>query len=208
MNEPKDGLSISKDNVNITDLKINNISNIAPIGTSSPELSTAHPTSTAVPIIPDAVTLSENDKEKHKQVESLVTGFTPLPQHTNKDAVNFTKPIEMLRHSIESYQSQHPVHQPNLHSDRMHHLRQNARHTRRLSFDAKIIRKNIVKVQIASHQDVSCYIIGPSGQRSSKTTVYSTGGSVRRILLSSSFTPVQLECGDNDFCTVTRRFDE
>ena len=104
-----------------------------------------------------------------------------------------------------SHRSRDPVHHPEYSYDRPYHLRSSEGYRGRLRFNAKIIRKNIIEVQISSHQDVSCYIIGRSGQRSPKTTIYSTKGRTRHIHLSSWFTPYQVECGDNDVCTVTEK---
>ncbi|CBK24132.2 uncharacterized protein [Blastocystis hominis] len=198
----------NKDSLYIDNLKLDNINNIALINTSSPQSTEVHPSSTALPVMPDAVLLSNKDKEQHKQIEAIVSKSNSVPESIAKDAVDPGKPDEMSSPSMNSdlsHRSRDPVHHPEYPYDRPYHLRSSEGYRGRLRFNAKIIRKNIIEVQISSHQDVSCYIIGRSGQRSPKTTIYSTKGRTRHIHLSSWFTPYQVECGDNDVCTVTER---
>ena len=211
MNQSTKELNTSKDGLYADNLKLENINNIALINTSSPQSTEVHPSSTALPVVPDAVLLSNKDKEQHRQIEAIVSKGKSAPESINKDETNPTKSSEMSSPSMNSdhsHQPQYPGQYPRLSYDRSYHLRSNEGYQSKLYLKAKIVRKNIVEVHISSHQDISCFIIGRSGLRSPKTTIYSTQGRTRRIHLSSWFTPYQVECGDNDVCTVTERFDE
>ena len=211
MNQSTKELNTSKDGLYADNLKLENINNIALINTSSPQSTEVHPSSTALPVVPDAVLLSNKDKEQHRQIEAIVSKGKSAPESINKDKTNPTKSSEMSSPSVNSdhsHQPQYPGQYPRLSYDRSYHLRSNEGYQSKLYLKAKIVRKNIVEVHISSHQDISCFIIGRSGLRSPKTTIYSTQGRTRRIHLSSWFTPYQVECGDNDVCTVTERFDE
>ena len=211
MNQSTKELNTSKDGLYADNLKLENINNIALINTSSPQSTEVHPSSTALPVVPDAVLLSNKDKEQHRQIEAIVSKGKSAPESVNKDETNPTKSSEMSSPSMNSdhsHQPQYPGQYPRLSYDRSYHLRSNEGYQSKLYLKAKIVRKNIVEVHISSHQDISCFIIGRSGLRSPKTTIYSTQGRTRRIHLSSWFTPYQVECGDNDVCTVTERFDE
>ena len=211
MNQSTKELNTSKDGLYADNLKLENINNIALINTSSPPSTEVHPSSTALPVVPDAVLLSNKDKEQHRQIEAIVSKGKSAPESINKDDTNPAKSSEMSSPSMNSdhsHQPQYPGQYPRLSYDRSYHLRSNEGYRSKLYLKAKIVRKNIVEVHISSHQDVSCFIIGRSGLRSPKTTIYSTQGRTRRIHLSSWFTPYQVECGDNDVCTVTERFDE
>ena len=211
MNQSTKELNTSKDGLYADNLKLENINNIALINTSSPQSTEVHPSSTALPVVPDAVLLSNKDKEQHRQIEAIVSKGKSAPESINKDETNPTKSSEMSSPSVNSdhsHQPQYPGQYPRLSYDRSYHLRSNEGYQSKLYLKAKIVRKNIVEVHISSHQDISCFIIGRSGLRSPKTTIYSTQGRTRRIHLSSWFTPYQVECGDNDVCTVTERFDE
>ena len=211
MNQSTKELNTSKDGLYADNLKLENINNIALINTSSPQSPEVHPSSTALPVVPDAVLLSNKDKEQHRQIEAIVSKGKSAPESINKDETNPTKSSEMSSPSVNSdhsHQPQYPGQYPRLSYDRSYHLRSNEGYQSKLYLKAKIVRKNIVEVHISSHQDISCFIIGRSGLRSPKTTIYSTQGRTRRIHLSSWFTPYQVECGDNDVCTVTERFDE
>ena len=87
-------------------------------------------------------------------------------------------------------------------SNSRNHLRPIGLHNHELAFTAEIVKKNVVKVNILTERDVICYLIDNVNRRSSRTIVYPTERKLQSILISSSFRPSQVECGDPVYCTI------